>query len=103
MLENTKENMKNLLSILVILLGMFTIISCEKEGLEPADVIINQGSVHVLVDGVVFTPGQKVIVPHKEFYEITCEQEAGCKVNINGGIYYESGRYHITFHLKHKF
>lgn len=90
--------MKNLIFIAAT---MLLASSCAKqENLELVDVITNQGSVEVTINTpipgplviptITLAPGQRIVQPHEPEYLIGCPTTVGCKVNINGGIVYES-------------
>lgn len=90
--------MKRILTLAVAVVAMA---SCSKEGFQDVDVIHNQGSSQAILNGITMSPGQQEIVPHTPNYSITCSE--GCKVNINGSIYYQSGVYQNNSKRKHKF
>ena len=75
--------------------------SCSKEVFQDADVLHNQGSSQAILNGITLSPGQKEIVPHSTTYSVSCSE--GCKVNINGAIYYQSGVYTNDSKRQHKF
>lgn len=87
--------------ILFSLLAIIVMASCSKEGFQDADVLQNQGESEAILNGITLSPGQQEIVPHSTYYSIICSQ--GCKVNINGSIYYESGVYQNDSKRQHKF
>lgn len=76
--------------------------SCsKKDDYTLVDDITNQGSSEVTVGIYTLAPGDRLIVPHSSSYMVLCG--TGCKVNINGGIYYYSGMYTIDYPMKYKY
>lgn len=87
-----------------ILLSMIAIVamaSCSKEDLQDADVLHNQGTSKAILNGITLLPGQQEIVPHTTSYNILCDE--GCKININGSLYYESGVFKNHLKRQYKF
>ena len=86
---------------LFTMIAIVAMASCSKEGFQDADVLQNQGSSQAILNGITLSPGQKEIVPHSTTYSVSCSE--GCKVNINGAIYYQSGVYTNDSKRQHKF
>ena len=83
------------------LLALIVMASCKKnEDFDKVDDISNQGNTTALVGYKILKPGQRIIVPHSEFYRIVCEEE--CKVNINGALFYKTGDYRMELFFKKK-
>ena len=80
--------MKNIIAFAVALI---VFASCAKTVTNPNDTIVNQGLSPVQIDGITLEVGERIIIPHKETYLIICGD--GCKVNINGFLYYQTGEY----------
>ena len=76
--------MKNTLKLLLISLITLSLFSCTKER-DEFDIVRNQGSTTVEVNGMILLPGEGMRFPNIDQYTIICIGE--CKVNINGGIY----------------
>lgn len=91
--------------LLIAMIAVAAMASCSKDydalGYEDADIITNQGTSEATVGGLTLPPGERVIVPHNGSYTVICSE--GCKVNINGSIYYESGYYVNDLKRKHQF
>lgn len=90
--------MKNLLLFAVLAVGLLA--SCQKEDLIEVDVIVNQGTSDAIVNGITLKPGQREVLPPEKSHVVICG--TGCKVNINGGLRYESGTYGNATHSKTK-
>lgn len=88
--------------ILLSLIAIVAMASCSKnDDYTLVDDITNQGGSTVTVGILTLAPGERIIVPHSNEYMILCGLD--CKVNINGGIYNNSGLYSIDYPRKHKF
>lgn len=86
---------------LFTMIAIVAMASCSKEGFQDVDVLHNQGSSQAILNGITLSPGQKEIVSHSTTYSVSCSE--GCKVNINGAIYYQSGVYQNDSKRQHKF
>ena len=87
--------------LLLSIVAITVMASCSKnEDYTIVDNINNQGKSIVTVGTITLSPGESIIVPHQSSYLILCG--VGCRVNINGAIYYESGQYTIDLYSKQK-
>ena len=84
--------MKNLLLLAIVILG---ITSCKKRDdfnhQIRIDVIKNGSTHYAVVNGIHINPGEAIVTPHLDTINIQSCVE--CLLNINGGIYYDSGIY----------
>lgn len=87
--------------LLLSIVAITVMASCSKnEDFTIVDDITNQGQSIVTVGTITLSPGERIIVPHQSSYFILCG--VGCRVNINGAIYYKSGQYTIDLYSKQK-